>query len=90
MPAGPTAKDHVVLLDRLDVASLIDGAGLHHALDAGRALLAALGQAAQGNRGIRGHQLQHAVQLAVMELHAVAPQMLIVGENALNPGDASG
>ena len=51
-------------------------------------LLTCLGQTAQSNLGVRDHQLQHAMKLSVMEVHAGAPQMFIIGENPLYMGDA--
>ena len=55
--ARADAKNHIALLDGFEVAPLVDGTGLDHALDAGGALLAALHQAAQSDRRIGGTSL---------------------------------
>src|ERR1700721_1132489 len=80
--AGRThAEDHVALLDGFEVAPLVDGTWLNHALDARGALFAALDQTPQGYRWIRGDQLEHSVQLAVAEQRAVSPQVFVIGKN---------
>ncbi len=82
------AEDHVVLLDGLNVAALVERARLHQALDARRALLAGLGHGAQRRRGIGHHQAQHAVQFAVVGMDALPPQRFEILKDALNAGHA--
>ena len=82
------AEDHVVLLDGLDVAALVERAGLDGALDAGGALLAGFGHGAKGGRGIGHDQAQHAVQFAVVGMDALAAQGLEVLKDAPDAGDA--
>ena len=67
---GAEAEGHVALLDGLDVLALVGRARLHHALDAGGALLAGVDQRTQRDRRIGDDQLQHAVQFAVVEIDA--------------------
>ena len=83
--AGRThAEDHIALLDGLDVFALVDGAGLDGALDARRALLAAVCQRAQRGCRIGDHQTEHSVQLAVVGIDALAAQGLEILEDALD------
>ena len=83
------AEDHVVLLDGLDVAALVERAGLHRALDSRRALLAGFGHGAQRGRRIGHHQAQHAVQFAVVGMDALAAQRFEVLEDAPHARHAS-
>ena len=78
---GADAEDHVVLLDGLDVLALVDGAGLDGALDAGRALLAAVGERTQGDGGVADDQAQESVQFAVVGIEALLAQRLEVRED---------
>ena len=78
------------MLDGFNIAALVDGARLDHALDARGALLAALGERAQGHRGIGGHQAQHAVELAILQQDSLAAKVFVVGKDLFHTGDAIG
>ena len=81
------AEGHVGLLDGFDVLALVGGAGLHHALDAGRALLAGFDEGAEGHGGVGDDQAEHAVELAVLERDAGLAEVLVVAEDAGDPVD---
>ena len=86
MPGRAHAKDHVVLLDGLDVPALVDRARLHGALDARRALLARVHQRTQRGGRIGHHQAQHPVQFPIVRIDALAAQRLEILKDALDPG----
>ena len=79
VPAGPTAKHHVVLLDGFEIAALIGAFGLDGAASKGT-LAAGFGKAAKSRIRIADHHAQHAAEVAVHELVAGLPQMLVIGE----------
>jgi hypothetical protein len=64
--------------------ALVERARLDHPLDAGGALLAALGQGAQRDRRIGRDQAQHSVQFAILQQNSLAAQRFIVLENAFD------
>ena len=64
-------------------------AGLDHALDAGGALLAGVDEGAEGDGGIGDDQLEHAVELAVVEVDAGLAEGVEVGEDAGDAVDAA-
>ena len=80
------AEHHVVLLDGLDVFPLVDGARLHGALDARRALLSRVHQRTQSDRRVGHHQAQHPVQFPIVRIDALAAQRLEILKDALHPG----
>ena len=78
-----------MLLDGFEVAALIDALGLYGAL-AERALLAGLGQTAQGGGRIGGQHANHVAEIAVHEGVTAALQVLVVGKDLLSAGDVGG
>ena len=82
---GAEAEGHIGLFDGLDVLALVGAAGLDHALDSGGALLAGIHEGLEGDGGVGDDQLEHAVELAVVEVDAGFAERVEVGEDA---GDA--
>ena len=78
-----------MLLDGFQIAPLVDALGLHRAL-AKRALLAGLGQTAQGGSGVGGQDANHGAEVAVNEVMAVAQQVLVIGKNLLGAANVDG
>ena len=76
------SKHHVVLLDSLKIAPLVDTFGLHRAASEG-ALATSIGQPAQRGIRVRGQHPQHAVQVAIVEAVAGALQALVIGKDLL-------
>src|SRR5208283_158450 len=80
---------HVMLLDRLDVATLVDTLGLYAAF-AERALLAGFGEPAQRGCRIGSQDADHGTKVPVDKGEAIAQQVLVVGENLLSASNIAG
>ncbi len=76
---GADAEDHVMLLDGFEVAALVGAFRLDGAASEGT-LAAGFGESAESGIRIADDHAQHAAQVAVHELVAGLPQMLVVGE----------
>ena len=83
------AEHHVVLLDGLDVAALVDALGLHGALAEGT-LLAGFGEPAQGRGRIGSQDADHRSEVAVDEGEAIAQQVLVIGKDLLGAAHIAG
>ena len=77
-----------MLLNRIQIAALVDALGLHLAL-AERALAAGFGEPAQTGAGIGGHHAQQGAEIAVVELVAGALQVVEVGKHLFGARDVA-
>ena len=70
--------------------ALVGRARLDHALDACRALPAGFDERAEADSWISNNQLEHAIEFAVVESGAGFAEVVEVGEDLFDAGDAVG
>ena len=80
-------EGHVMRFNGFDVLFLVGRARLHHALDAGGALLAGVDELAEGAVRRGDDELEQGVQLAVLQVDASLAQGVEVGEDLGAAGD---